>query len=332
MALTLVSMGVLALAPSSAVAQQRRQPADAGPTAEQRTAAREAYGRGQAAFQSGEYETAEAAFREAYEAVPNPIVLVSIAESQERLGNLPGSVETLERYLAERADAPDRAQIEAKITEFRSRPATLVVSSTPTGANITIDGEMQDDVTPAEIEVPPGEHTIAIGLEGFEESTETLEVVFGERREHAPVLTEAVTGDEFGEEGEGGELEEEEEEATDDDEATVSTGVWITSAIAGVGLITGTVLGFLALSEQSDFDDTPTEESADQGQTFALFADVAFGVAIAAAVTAVVLYFTGSSGDDDDESSDDEDEASASLDVLPAVSTHGGGLAARLSF
>jgi tetratricopeptide (TPR) repeat protein len=110
MALTLVSMGVLALAPSSAVAQQRRQPADAGPTAEQRTAAREAYGRGQAAFQSGEYETAEAAFREAYEAVPNPIVLVSIAESQERLGNLPGSVETLERYLAERADAPDRAR------------------------------------------------------------------------------------------------------------------------------------------------------------------------------------------------------------------------------
>jgi len=334
MALMLVSLGALLVAPSSADAQRRRRVAAApGPTAEAQAAAREAYGRGQSAFEEGSYETAEAAFREAYAAIPNPIVLLSIANSQERLNNLPGAVETLEQYLAERADAPDREQIEAKIADFRTRPATLSISSTPTGATITIDGEAREEVTPAEIEVPTGEHTIGITLDGYEESTEAVVLVFGQRHEHAPVLTEVPpAGDEFGEEGEGAEPPPEEEPEAEEDDAGISAGVWVSAALAGVGLITGTVLGFLALSEQSAFDDEPTEETADRGETYALFADVAFGVAIAGAITAVVLYVTDSADDEDDEEEEGDEEASASLSVTPAIGTHGGGIAASLTF
>jgi tetratricopeptide (TPR) repeat protein len=313
MALTLVSMGALVLAPATADAQRRApQAEEQGPSDEDRAAARDAYGRGQSAFESGDYETALAAFLEAYEAVPNPIVLVSIANSQERLGDVQAAIDTLEQYLEERADAPDREAIEQRLEDLRTRPATLVISSTPTGAAITIDGEPSDEVTPAEVEVPAGEHTIAIALEGYEESSEVVTVATGERYEHAPVLTEAVpAGDEFEEEEEG-----------------VSAGVWVASAIAGVGLITGTVLGFLALSEQSEFDDMPATDVADRGETYALFADVALGVALASAITAVVLYLTNSDDDDDE----DDDEESASLTVAPAVGTHGGGVAAHLTF
>ncbi len=331
-ALTLVCMGAHALAPAIADAQRQRRQAAAeeGPSEEARAAAREAYGRGQTAFDAGDYENALAAFQEAYEAVPNPIVLVSIANSEERLGDVRAAVETLEQYLEERADAPDREEIELRLADLRSRPAHLDISSTPTGASITLDGEAREEVTPAEIEVPAGEHTIGLSLEGYEDSTETVTVSFGERIEHAPVLAEAEpVADEFGEEGEGDEYDTEEEETEEiEEEEGVSAGVWVTSAIAGVSLITGTVLGFLALSQQSEFDDMPTTDTADKGELFALFADVGFGLAAAMAITAVVLYLTSS----DDEDEEEEDEESASLTIVPAVGSHGGGVAANLTF
>ncbi len=326
--LVLLAMATAVLSPSSADAQRRRRRAaaePAGPSDADRATAREAYGRGQTHLEAGEFEQAEAAFMEAYGAVPNPVVLIGVAHARERGGNAVGAVESYERYLTERADAPDRAEVEQSIAELRARPATLVLTSTPPGAAITIDEVAREEVTPAEVEVPPGDHTVALTLEGHEPVTETVTVTFGERHEVAPAFVALPpVGDEFGEEGEGEEYEEPEEEATEEDEG-IPAGVWVSSAVAGVGLITGSVLGFLALSEQSSFDDDPTEETADNGETLALFADVAFGVAIAGAITAVVLWLT--SGSDDD----DEDE-SAELQITPAVSAHGGGVAAAMSF
>ncbi|MBW2463260.1 MAG: PEGA domain-containing protein [Deltaproteobacteria bacterium] len=326
--LVLIAVAAAVLSPSSADAQRQRRRAaaePAGPTAEDRATAREAYGRGQAHLEAGEFEQSEAAFMEAYGAVPNPVVLIGVAHARERAGNAAGAVESFERYLAERVDAPDRAEVELSITELRARPATLVLTSTPPGAAITIDDVARDEVTPAEVEVPPGEYAVALSLEGHEPVTETVTVTFGERHEIAPALVVLPpVADEFGEEGEGEQYEEPEEEATEEDEG-IPTGVWVSSAVAGVGLITGSVLGFLALSEQSSFDDNPTEETADNGETLALFADVAFGVAIAGAITAVVLWLT--SGSDDD-----EDDESAELQITPAVSAHGGGVAAGMSF
>ncbi|RLB56862.1 MAG: hypothetical protein DRJ42_02020 [Deltaproteobacteria bacterium] len=324
--LVLFAMATAVLSPSSADAQRRRRRAaaePAGPSDADRATAREAYGRGQTHLEAGEFEQSEAAFMEAYGAVPNPVVLIGVAHARERGGNAAGAVESYERYLTERADAPDRAEVEQSIAELRARPATLVLTSTPPGAAITIDEVAREEVTPAEVEVPPGDHTVALTLEGHEPVTETVTMTFGERHEVAPAFVVLPpVGDEFGEEGEGEEYEEPEEEAAEEDES-IPAGVWVSSAVAGVGLITGSVLGFLALSEQSSFDEDPTEEAADNGETLALFADVAFGVAIAGAITAVVLWLTSGSDDDDE---------SAELQITPAVSAHGGGVAAAMSF
>ncbi len=328
----MVGLTAVMTGPSGAEAQRRRQPrqqAEQGPSAEARERAREAYARGQEAFRAGEFEASVAAFREAYEAVPNPVVLLGLAEAQERGGDVPGAIETLERYLAERTDAPDAAQVEERIAGLRARPATVVITSTPAGAVITVDGDPQEQVTPAEIEVPPGEHVVALTLQDYEPASETVEVAPGGRQEVEltlePGAEPRLDEDPFGDETEGGAPPPEPPDV-EQDEPSLSAGVWVAAGVSGAALVGGTVLGFLALSEQSDFDTTPTEESADRGERLALFADVAFGVAAIAGITAIVLYLTGGS------EAEPEEPDVASVDLLPVLSPGGGGLAAQGRF
>jgi tetratricopeptide (TPR) repeat protein len=305
----------------------------AGPTAEQTTAARAAYGEGQRLFQAGQFAEAQAQFEAAFVAVPNPVVLLSVAEMQERQGKVPDALTTLERYLTLRADAPDRAAVQTRIDQMRTRPGILAVTSDPPGAAISLDGTPTDRVTPAELEAPPGEHTIALSLDGYEPTSQTVTVTFGTRQDvtvpalsvlplpevTAPVDDGAGTG-----EGEG----EGEEESTGP-----GAGVWVAASIGAVGLVGGTVLGFLALSEQANFDTTPTQETADAGARYALFADVGFGVAIAGFVTALVLNFA-TGGDEEEEAGDDAPaaETTARLRLTPVVGTNSGGVTARLTF
>jgi hypothetical protein len=98
----------------------------------------------------------------------------------------------------------------------------------------------------------------------------------------------------------------------------------VTTAIAGVALVTGTIFGFLALSKQSDFDAMPTAGAANDGETFALVADLSFAVAAVAGVTAIVLYAT--------ERPAQPTETTARLQVIPLVSPTGGGVAVGGSF
>jgi tetratricopeptide (TPR) repeat protein len=320
--LVTTKVAILALALAAPAQAQRRQSQTAQPSPEARETAREAYSRGQQLFREGDFEGAEAAFNEAYAAVPNPVVLLGLAEVHERAGAAPRAVEALERYLAERADAPDRAPVEERIARLRALPATLVVTSTPADAAITIDGSPREERTPAEIEVPPGEHTVSLLLDGHEEATSTLEATFGTRHEVALELAEIeaeeeVVGDEEIVEEELPPLEEEPEPET------LPAGVWIASGLAAAGMVGGTVLGFLALSKQSDFDETPTDDVADDGERLALFADVAFGVAAVAGITAIVLYLTA-----DEPLEEDEEDAGAAVSLSPVVGPAGGGLSA----
>jgi hypothetical protein len=68
----------------------------------------------------------------------------------------------------------------------------------------------------------------------------------------------------------------------------------------GVALLaTGGVFGVLASAEQSNFDvaETPEERRAarDSGTTFALTADVLYGLGAAAAITGIILFVTADS-------------------------------------
>jgi len=295
---------------------------------EDRERARAAYARGQELFRAGSFEEAEAAFEEAFEAVPNPVVLVSIGEARQRQGDAAGAVEAFEQYLEEREDAPDREEIAQRLENLRSMPATVAVSSTPVGASIAVDGEDTGQVTPADLELEPGTHEITVSMEGYEDGTETVEATFGSEHELNLMLDSTGGGggiqDPFGDETGGTEPGPEPDPVDTGDDEGPSAGVWVSAGISGAALVGGTVLGFLALSEQSDFDEMPTEDAADRGERLALFADVAFGVAAAAGITAIVLYMTG--GDDGSE------ESASAVRVTPVLTEGGGGVAAGATF
>ena len=78
------------------------------------------------------------------------------------------------------------------------------------------------------------------------------------------------------------------------------------------------------MKKKSDFDDRPSESLADSGEKVALFADVGFGIAAAAGITAVVLYLTS-----DSKKAEDKQQA---WSVSPALGTGRAGLIGRLRF
>ena len=323
-ALTLVTLALFTFAaPSRAEAQQ--------PNAQTRNAARDAYGRGQTAFREGRFEEAETAFNEAFALIPNPVVLLGVAESRERLGNVPGAIQSLEQYLILRENAPDAASIQERLATLRATPGTLVITSTPPGASVAIDGADTGAITPTELPSPPGEHQIALSLEGYEAGTATATVPPGGRAEASAELV-ALPEPEPVLEPTPPATEPLAPEPTPPSTTTndgPSAALWVTSGVAAAALVGGTVLGFMALSREAEFDDMPTAGRADDGERFALFADVLFGVAGAAAITAIVLFLTSDDGDDDDAGGEEETTA---LTISPSLGRRGGGVSAQLQF
>ena len=311
-----------------------------------REVAREQYARGQELFRSGDYQGALGAFQRAYDAAPHPVVLKSLAECHERLGTYREAVRLLEQYLAERPEADDRLEVEERSAGHRSRPGTVRIVSDPPGAQVTLDGHRLDVTTPVTSELAPGDHAVAVELEGYQMVLEEFSVEFGGDRTlelrllpigaaPEPPTRVLPDGDPLGSgptdvgEGPGG---------TGDaplpppSTVRVSTPVWIMTGLAGAGLLTGIISGSLALADQGDFDDgveagQPRDELqaiADSGQTKALVADIAFGVAAAAAITGIILFFV--------ENSSREPSYGSGVSVTPSVAGDGGGVSATVRF
>jgi tetratricopeptide (TPR) repeat protein len=302
------------------VAEPSIAPPPQAPTEAQREAAREAYARGQALFAESKFAEAKAAFEQAYAAVPNPVVLLSIAESDVRLGNLEAALDAYQRYLAAQPGAPDRAEVEQKVADVLATPATLLLSSEPAGAAIVLDGQNTGKNTPAEIQVPRGDHAVELALVGYQKAAVPVTARIGARHElhvslqpvaPAPVAPEPLAATNV-----------------QDDPGSPTTALWITGVVGAAGLVTGTVLGFMVLAERSDFDAEPTTESADRGERLALFTDVAFGVGAMALLTGAVIYLTADEGG---EGATTEQDA-ARLQLTPLASPHGAGVMARTRF
>jgi tetratricopeptide (TPR) repeat protein len=304
--------------PASQPAAPPQTAAAAEPSDVQRETAREAYTRGQALFVEKKFAEAKAAFEQAYAAVPNPVVLLSIAESDVRLGNLEAALGTFQRYLAERPDAPDRAEVEQKIADLTATPAILVLSSEPAGAVIVLDGRNTGKVTPAEIETPRGEHSVELSIAGHQKVVTPVTARIGARHElhvtlqpepPAPVAPEPLA-------------------PPPEVDGSPTTALWITGVVGAAGLVTGTVLGFMVLAERSDFDAAPTADSADRGERLALFTDVAFGVGAMALLTGAVIYLTA--GDSVEDAASERD--AARLQLTPLATPDGAGVMARTRF
>jgi hypothetical protein len=248
----------------------------------------EAYQVGVRLFEAKRYEAAESAWLRAYSLGRDPTLLVAVADTRQRRGDEPGAVAMLEQYLVERPDAPDRASIEARVATLLQSPAVLVVRSGQPGHAILLDGVPVDKKTPAELEVEPGTHVVVVVGEGKHAGEKIVQVGYGEEKEldFTPQTAGEVTIEESGEAAQQVQL------AIEKEDATVRRAVISTGSISAAALVTGTVLGFLALQQEQVYRDDPTTQTADKAERLALFADISFGIAVLSAVTSFTLFMT----------------------------------------
>jgi hypothetical protein len=298
--------------------------------AQTRALARELYTNGQQLFRQGDFGGAQRAFEEAYRAVPNPVVLLSIAECYVRMEQYQKAIETFRTYLLERSNAPDRAQVEAQIQTLQAKPATLNVLSNIDGASIMIDQQDSGRMTPAELTLSPGEHQLTITKDGYYAAEQIVNLGPGVRDSVRITLTEEPAAPVA--------------DAPATEPAPVERGprhptpaFWTAVGFTGAGVIAGSVLGGMALKKKKEFDGMSDDELAlkgedlaDKGERLALFCDVSFGIAAAGAVTALVVYLT--SGKKGEPGEQPVSEQPTAWSVSPQVSRGNVGLSGELRF
>jgi hypothetical protein len=79
----------------------------------------------------------------------------------------------------------------------------VTVSSTPSGANIWIDGKDTGKTTPAPIILEKGQHSIGVRKQGFKEASTTEVLAEGQTLNYSPVLLANTTVAQMEEEGQG---------------------------------------------------------------------------------------------------------------------------------
>ena len=75
--------------------------------------------------------------------------------------------------------------------------ALVIVTSTPAGAEITLDGKITGRVTPAQFAVEKGPHSVALKKQGFLDETTTADLGPGQNFQYAPVLKALGNADEI---------------------------------------------------------------------------------------------------------------------------------------
>jgi tetratricopeptide (TPR) repeat protein len=252
--------------------------------------ARAHYASGRAYYDQGRYEDALREFEEALRAAPDAqkgLMVFNVAQVQERLGRIEEAVASFQRYLALVPDAEDRASVEARVQTLQARltETGILLTASEEGARVFVDGQ-ESGTTPlaGPIRVAPGSHELRVEKEGFRpfrlrvsveagRSVETeVTLVAVERREAPPPPPPAPTRSGW------------------------RLLPWVVAGVAGVAIIGGTIFGVLALGESDAANDEKEgdldlyDEASSSAETWALLADVSFGVGAAAAVGAVVLF------------------------------------------
>lgn len=268
-----------AQAPAPAPAPTPVAPEDAAATHDEDRAARAraAFTAGMERFRAGDHRGAIVEFERTAALIPSADVWFNIARSYEELHEYAPAIENYRRYLRDRVDPPDRADVLARIAHLeeaaeterlggRQAPTTgeLRVHAEGEGAAITVD-ERAVGTTPLDLAVslPAGRHDFEATSEGsvpFRASvrvdpgmTTAARVTLVPRTEYRAVRGRRVA-------------------------------TWIVYALGAVALGTSIGIGARAGSLNRDGN---REEAADVARR----ADYVFGASLALGVGGTILYF-----------------------------------------
>lgn len=280
--------------------------------------AKELFQWGQKLYKQARYAEAISKFEDAYAARPHPVIFFNIGKCYEQLGETAKALRAYRDYLRLAPDAKDKETVSDAIANLERRlrekgMQQLMVFADPPSARISVDGKELGG-SPASVELIAGNHTLTVTAEGYDkversfvmQTTRATEMTISLRpsggasgKDTPPLASDTPKAEPkntldpgppppsppmvISEQPRKGRLW-----------TYVAGGVAVASLGAGIGLgvaANGEAAKFTSVQHdpqtvQADFD--AANRSANG---MALGANVAYGVAGAAAITAVILFF-----------------------------------------
>lgn len=292
------------------------------PAAEDSTQkAKEAFQTAQRLYKEARYADAIVKFEEAYALKPSPVLFYNIGKCHEQLGDVPKALRSYRDYLRLSPDAKDKDTVSDAIANLERRLKEkglqqLMVFADPPTAVIEVDGKVLGN-SPASIELTAGNHKLSVKADGYE-TTERAFVMQTSRATEMtinlrpagtkldppppPPLVDVPKKDEP--------KKDEPPKLTPKDMVVASgTGAsktaepakkgrlwtWVAGGVAVASVGAGAGMGVVAQNTAKGIGpNTPigmADDQARSAQGLATGANIAYGVAGAAAITAVVLFF-----------------------------------------
>jgi tetratricopeptide (TPR) repeat protein len=261
---------------------------------------------GKAFFIQGKLQDAKKSFLKAYELDPIGRYAFNIAKCSEKMNDLQDAYHYYKLFLKHEPQTPDRDTIEKRLKEIESllppEMARVNIESTPEEARVYID-EMTEEphcVTPCSLEVPTGKHVIYIVKFDYaivekeiivarDEPQESLMFKLEKKISHETETRTTVYPEKDPAVHDKVEIKEERK--------GLKTAGWILLGIGGGGLITGTVLYFIARSAINEVNDynlkihtvKERENLKTKAKNQAIGSFVCFGIGGAAVITGIIF-------------------------------------------
>jgi hypothetical protein len=258
--------------------------------------ARQRYQRGLQLFNEQNYEAARVEFERAYTLAPSYKILYNIGLAYEQLGDYVQAQTTLQKYLEQGGSeitAERRSEVAKELAQIRPRIATVTIHTNVAGAEVMMDDTCGTDVASGNINcgsivgnsraiyANPGRRRITMRKEGYLPETQTVTLAGSDHVDVEIRLKELPKG-----------------------YVEKKTNPWTVPTIigwsaTGVGLVTTTVVGILALNAKSsqnnklkEIGETSSDLSDARSKTTTLstVADIAGATTIVFA--GVSTYFT----------------------------------------
>jgi hypothetical protein len=95
-----------------------------------------------ALYGEADYRAALVEFRRAYALSPNAAVLYNVGEAEYHLQDYAGALQTFEHYLTESSPSDaHHTEVEANVDVLRARVGRLTITTSPPGADVTVDDQ-----------------------------------------------------------------------------------------------------------------------------------------------------------------------------------------------
>lgn len=260
---------------------------------------------GQQLYKAGRFAEAVARFEAAYAAKPHPSILFNVAKCWEQLDEVAKALRAFKDYLHADPEAKDKKSVDDSIANLERKLRAkglqqILIFAEPKDAIIAVNGKLLG-TSPASTELPAGEHKLSVRAAGYTtvERTFTMQIVKGQELTvvlekaavassdaptNGPSLTPSATA---------------ETEATAPSKKRGPVAAWVVSGVALASLGAGIALGVTSANTSATLHERPHPQAeatqlVNDATGTAIGANVAYGVAGAAAITAVILFIVES--------------------------------------